>query len=123
LGGIAEFDLSNLEETNRWHLRPKAMNLSSNQDTLFFINNNDIYFIPLNTDSKPQLLLKNPNPSDIWYSMAISPFDNTIWVGNAKNYQIEGEILVFDNKPSTQYSAKYSIGMNPNSIIFYQKLY
>lgn len=118
LGGIVEFDLSTLIETARIRTNVRSMTLSSTSDSLLFISDSTVSFINLNGNFEKKVLIKNPNPSDIWYSLALSS-QGKIFIGNARNYQISGELLVYDNFKDLAPSQKYTLGINPNKIVFY----
>ena len=121
LGGIVQYDLNSLNEINRWFLHPKCMKLSVTEDSLLFFNSNSVYYIELKKSQQINLLIQNPNINNLWYSYAISPFDNSIWVGNANNFQINGGILVYNLNYPNMLLNKFTIGINPNTILFYEK--
>jgi len=118
VGGIVEFDLTNLHETARTKTNVRSLTLSPTADTLFFIADSTISYIPLNMNFEEHTLINNPNPSDIWYSLACSP-KSEIFIGNARNYQISGQLLIYKNGKYDTPSATYSTGINPNKIVFY----
>lgn len=119
VGGIVEYDLNTLKETNRIRLQANALNFSLSQDTLLFVSKYGISIIDLNNGKfTAEDYIKNPNQSEKWYSLTVSP-DNNIWVGNAKTYQVNGEILVFPFSKDTQILNKYNVGVNPNTILFF----
>jgi hypothetical protein len=53
-----------------------------------------------------------------WYSLAISS-QSEILIGNAKNYQMLGEILIYNSKDFSTPKFKFISGINPNKILFY----
>ena len=117
LGGIVEFDLPTLTETARLRTDVRSMSLSASSDTLLFISGNNVDFIPLKAGFRKQNLIKNPAERDIWYSVAAAP-DGSVLVGNAKNYQISGELLIYRTADFTT-PATYTCGINPNKIVPY----
>jgi len=118
LGGIAEFDLTTLEETARLSTNVRSMTLSCTSDTLFFISDSTVAFIASNGKFKKEILIKNPEPAEIWYSLGCTA-DGGIWVGNAKNYQIGGELFIYRNRDYTKPAETHGLGINPNKIVFY----
>jgi DNA-binding beta-propeller fold protein YncE len=119
LGGIVEYDIKSLEETNRWECHPTNLTLSQTGDTLFFLSGNGVSMIePTKANSQPKLFIPNIS-SDWWYSLAVSPKDNTIWVGNARNFQVNGQILIFDLNNLKSPKTSFDVGVNPNTIVFY----
>ena len=127
LGGIIEYDLSTFEETAHWRLHPYNLELSPDGSELFFFDQPPKGFtserwkglckINLAADDpEVQKLTENKKENEYWYSLGISPANESIWIGNAKNYQIEGEILEYNNGSLTY---QFKTGINPNNIIFY----
>ncbi len=119
IGGIVEFDLTALSETGRLRTNVRSMTLSPTSDSLLFIADSTIAYIDLRQNFNSKVLITNSKPKDIWYSLAISP-NADIWIGNAKNYQINGDLLRYTK--SNNYRAieeKFTVGINPNKIVFY----
>lgn len=119
IGGIVEYDLKTFEEKRRWEIDALSITLSSTGDSLLFIAYNDIYFIDLRNNKSPEVFIKNPEPSGIWYDISVSPFDNNIWVCNAKNHQIDGEVMIFDLSYNGELLRKFKTGVNPAKIVFF----
>jgi len=118
LGGIVQFDLTSLKETARIRTNVRSMTLTSTGDTLLFISDSTVSFIDLSRNFEQQVLIRNSKPKDIWYSLACTS-DGTILVGNAKNYQISGELLIFPKGKYTLPTKRYKLGSNPNKIVLY----
>ncbi len=118
LGGIVEFDISTLSETRRWNDRAGQLAFSENEDTLYYNCDDGVKFIDLiNSQSIPELLIYKTKKTDYWYSLAFNK--NNLWIGNAKDYQSNGEILICDiNKPQNPVE-KFNVGLNPNTIVFF----
>lgn len=117
LGGIVEFDLATLNENARIRTNVRSMTLSNMQDTLLFISDSSVSFINLKDKFEKQVLITN-HTNDIWYSLAYSP-QGQLFIGNAKNYQISGELLIYDNGKYSEPSHIFTVGINPNTIVFY----
>ena len=120
IGGIVEFDLNNLTETARLRTNVRSMTLSNSGDSLLFISDSTVSYIDLRQNFKKHKLIVNQNPSDIWYALACSMGGN-IWIGNAKNYQINGELLIYKQNSYDAPAEKHTVGINPNKIVFYNK--
>ena len=119
LGGIVEYDLHSLKELRRLRTNATSMNFSSTGDTLLYIDTSGVNYIDLRERSMvPRLMIKNPKPTEHWYCLAVSP-KGELFVGNAKNYQMQGELLVYQFASGGSLLRKYSVGVNPNSILFY----
>ncbi len=119
VGGIVEYDLSTLKETRRIRIRSNALNFSHSGDSLVFATDSGVMYADLNqAELTPKLMIANPNTDEKWYSVAVSP-DNRLFIGNAKNYQMQGELLIYNFTVGGSLLNKFQIGINPNTILFY----
>ncbi|TAL70243.1 MAG: hypothetical protein EPN82_03155 [Bacteroidetes bacterium] len=118
-GGIAEFDLNTLDETRRWKFRASAITLSSTGDSLFFFKDSTVSMLKLN-DANPQSqeLFKNPASSETWYSLSYSAYNNSLYIGNAKNFQVNGSLLIYPLNDLLNPKV-FQTGINPNKIVFF----
>lgn len=120
LGGIMEINLNDFKITRHWRSNALSMTFSLSQDSLFFINEDGVASIELtNKEATIKQLINNTNKDQHWYSLAVSPHDNSIWIGNAKNYQVLGEVLVYDHYFNLLPVEIYQVGINPAKIIFH----
>ena len=120
LGGIVEFNGTTFGEIRRWRLYAKSLCASESGDTLFFLNNIGIGILEINSqNSEVRQLIINNNPNEKWYALSYRTIDKTLWVGNALNYQVEGELLIFDLNSKSSPFIKLKVGINPNRIVFY----
>lgn len=116
IGGIVAYSLFPPKETNRLSSRANAIAFSEDEVDLFYNTDEGVYRINLlNNKFKPELIIKNPNPKEKWYSIA--QYGNKIYIGNAKNYQTKGEIIVYSMKDFSHPISKYEVGLNPNTIL------
>jgi hypothetical protein len=127
-GGIIEYDLNTLNQTRQWKTHPRSIKCIENGDYLYFINQHQdgkssvwsgISSINLITGELINIIEKT-NKDDIWYSLSIKN-DNTLWIANARNYNTNGEIIIYDLSNSLQKITSFDVGLNPNNIIFYEK--
>jgi hypothetical protein len=123
LGGIVEYELLTLKPTNSWRDRvssmARSMDFSVTGDTLYYINDKGVAMIDLSSRAIIKDYLVNPTPAEFWYSISVSPVDGNIWIGNAKNYQVNGEILVYQPAPMPIKLNSFASGIIPNTILFY----
>jgi DNA-binding beta-propeller fold protein YncE len=123
LGGIVEYDLMTLKSTFVWRDRftsyGQNFGFSQSGDTMYYINDKGVAMIDLNSRAIKKDYLVNPNTSEFWYSLSVSPIDGNIWIGNAKNYQVEGEVLVYEPAPIPIKLNNFKTGIIPNTILFY----
>ncbi|MEI6090241.1 MAG: hypothetical protein WCR42_07315 [bacterium] len=131
IGGIVEFDIQTQKEKRRIKGHFRSMVLSLKNNKLFAVNQvppkttgtavDGIVSLSLDSqDSEIKTIFKNDKKGEFWYSININLQEDQIWIGNAKNFQMDGEILVYSifNKSVI---GKYSTGINPNTILFMQK--
>lgn len=118
-GGIIQFDLTDLSQKKLWITQAKSICFSESLDTLFFLNKNGIGLIDFSAgQTEIRQCIINPNPSENWYCLSYRTDSKTLWIGNARNYQIKGEVLIYSlQNPSYPYR-KIPTGVNPNSIFF-----
>lgn len=120
LGGIKIFDCNTLKELFHFRIDAQKLTFSLSEDTIFFITDAGVSMIDLTSaNHTPQLMISKTNSDDFWYTVAVCPFDNTIWIGNARNYTINGEVLVYDLRSPIAPQKRIDVGVNPNNIIFY----
>jgi len=119
-GGIIEFNLTDLTLRRKWVTPALSVCFAPGGDTLFFLNKFGVALIDLknSADSIRQLIV-NPNKNDIWYSLSYYYPNNSLWVGNAKNYQVNGEVLIYNLRFPETFYKKFDVGVNPNTIVFY----
>lgn len=119
IGGIVEYDAESLAELRRWEITAKSCALSASGDSLFFIADNQVYLLELARDgAEPRPLIKNPNKREMWYALSYRKKDGTLWVMNARNYFVDGEILVFDLSAPESGPRIFPAGLNPNTALF-----
>ncbi|MFC2131196.1 YncE family protein [Bacteroidota bacterium] len=118
VGGIVEYDLETLTEKRRWRDRAGNFTISPDEEYLYYVCDEGIKRIYLlDENAKPELVISN-NTDDFWYSISISP-KNKLWIGNSKNYQSMGEVLVFDINSPKNSLLTFPVGLNPNTIVFF----
>lgn len=119
IGGIVEYDASTLVKLREWRLKSVAVTINKKGDSLFVLNDDGLSIIKLKDQyPQPVKIITNSNSQDKWYSLELCPWDGTIWLGNAKNYQISGEILVYDLSNPAVVQKRIAVGVNPNTILF-----
>lgn len=117
IGGIVMFDLNNLNILKHWKFQSRCINLIESTGELIFVSNEKVLKLnPENGDTT--VLARNPNSNEFWYSVAFDTKRNFLIIGNAKNYVVEGELLVFEivNSKFT-FKKKFTVGLNPSEIL------
>jgi len=128
LGGIFEFDLQNNMKLMQWQGNFTNALYDESHNSIFaivknFSNNSTNFYsgiaaINLNDNALKQII-KNNAPQNTWYSLAFDKVRNYIWIGNAKNFQVNGEVLIYDLDNLTVPINSIETGINPNKILFY----
>jgi YVTN family beta-propeller protein len=118
-GGLIEYNLDDYKLLNHWKLNVVSPRNSISQDSLFFISDYGLSAINFNSN-KIINLLQNPNKFEKWYSIGVNSNNSYIYIGNAKNYQMEGELLIINRENNySKIDMKLKTGVNPNKIEFY----
>jgi hypothetical protein len=123
LGGIVEFDSETLQERRRWRVR-EPLSTTFRNDSLFCISARGVETIALqqNPSQFPNLalnlfLLIPAQSGNAWHSLVAHPSTGALWIGNAKNYQTNGEVLIFQINGTLQ--QRFEVGISPNTILFF----
>lgn len=124
MGGIMEYSLDNFDLIREWRCYPRSLTLSSDGNSLYFINQVNGKTINWKGISKIDLdngqienLIENKE-NNIWYGLAYDSFDNSIWIANAHNHLTNGDILVYQYNNYESPIYRYNVGLNPNKIFF-----
>lgn len=121
LGGIIEYDADSYQILRHWRCNPRSLILSQNGDSLLFLDDNTITLIKLNvSNAHKKPIITNPNVNEIWYCINYHSSDGSIWIGNAKNYVVAGELIIYKSILDLNNYRKYPVGVNPNKIVFYR---
>ncbi|OGU57524.1 MAG: hypothetical protein A2X64_04655 [Ignavibacteria bacterium GWF2_33_9] len=132
LGGIIQYEAETFTKMKEWKGDYSNMKLSQTGDSIYIlsggyqqknnINASSIQIIDTKTN-QVEKILQNDNLNEIWYNFQIDFIANQIWIANAKNFQTEGEIIIYDIKESgkPQLTKSLKTGINPNIIYIYRK--
>jgi hypothetical protein len=123
---ITEYDANNYNEIRHWISYNSRLCISKTGDTLFYLNGNydatdthrGLNYINLKDNSAESVLLLANTGFDAWYSLSINYDRNEIWIGNGFNYQIAGEINIY-NYSNMNLLNTYKTGILPSAIKFY----
>ena len=116
LGGIVEYDIDTYEEISRRRAECTNLTLDIESRNIYFISGKHLARIDLKEPgSGPEIILENPDEFDQWYSIGI--YNDLLMIGNSLNYQVAGEILIFDKNSLEQLNPPVPAGINPNEFI------
>lgn len=113
LGGIIKYNTNSRKIEKHYRLNATAMSLDG---TMLFYIDGGVGSIETGGNNKPTNLISN-NTADIWYT--ITARNNQIWIGNARDYISQGEIIMYEDYDNPQHMIISDCGVNPNKILFY----
>lgn len=116
LGGVVEYDTETLAELRRWHTK-EPLSASLRNDSLFCLSANGVAVLPLKQALMSFATLFPAQSGNVWYSLAAHPTSGALWIGNAKNYQVNGEVMIMNIQGQVQ--QRFEVGINPNSLVFF----
>ncbi len=115
IGGIIVLDRQTRQLQHHWKLaEPIQLFWDSTGRQCFVLTTNALYRI---SDSLEQIFARPSSPYHHWYSFAISPIDQSIWISDAKDFVSPGEVLIVDPTADTPRST-FVVGLNPGDIQF-----
>jgi hypothetical protein len=124
VGGFVEINMFDYKITN--HFKINALNLTKNdiEDRIYFFRQTPkgqveeawrgLSYYDINSGEINDYI-ENGTKTEFWYGMEFR--NNEIWVCNAKNFLMNGEIIIF-NKIGNELR-RLETGINPNNIRFY----
>lgn len=119
LGGIIEYSIPDMNILRHFRCDAESATLSPNGRYLYYISKEDVHNIDLHKEKlEDKLIIINNKTTEHWYSLAISPFDGSFWIGNARNYQINGNLLIYREDNLVNPFLIYKTGVNPGKILF-----
>jgi YVTN family beta-propeller protein len=119
LGGIAEFDAQTFAELRRWRLKsPSSLAFSPSGDSLLFLSDAAVRVIALReARPQPREIVSNAEQSATWYGFRVHPVSGELWIANARNYVVAGEVICFS--PDGKLIRRFDVGLNPNAFVFF----
>lgn len=120
IGGIVMINPQTFLIEKEWKSAARSLCFSADGKIGYFIDNNGVSKIYCDGSSNEiETVISNENSKDVWYSLAYHSKGNSLWLGNARNYQINGEIIIYDLKNISKAKERFDVGINPNTIVFY----
>lgn len=116
---IVEYNAVTLQEIRRWVVEAaQSPCLSAQGDSLFFISKHGVDVLDMRASGAvPVTIVHKDRASDNWYSLALHPTDGTLWIGNARGYTTEGEVIVANKNGA--YVRRFDVGVNPTGFVFF----
>lgn len=119
-GGIVQYDIRTLKETQRWTFRsPSVPTFNAREDSLFVADSAGVWLINLmSSQSKPQLLFPKQSNNDQWYHIQKHPDNKTLWISTYPQFsQKNGWVSVKDFKGQTLHTL--NVLLTPRTILFF----
>lgn len=92
---------------------PNHLTINHSGDTLYYLNQG-VYRMPVNAESLPASAFIS-SPAALFYTLSVNE-DNQLFVGDAKDYQSRGEVMIYN--AGGQKMNTYEAGIIPTSIRF-----
>ncbi len=117
LGGIIEFDAQSLAKLREWKLGGDNLDITFADNILYALNGEGIWAINTrDSEAITRLILENKQQKQYWYAIAVDSDNKLLYIANARNYQVEGELLIYTMESSPKLLRVYSTGINPGDI-------
>ncbi len=115
---IIEYNAHTFAELRRWEAEGAGSPcITPNGDSLFFVSKRGVEVIDLRSSGTPAVVVQKDRPDDNWYSLGLHPTDGTLWIGNARGFTTEGEVIIANR--SGAYIKRFEVGLNPTAIVFF----
>ena len=118
LGGIKFVDLTTNNILREMPLKDFSdVELSESTGAIYYLAEGGLYVFPhINSRAIPQLIYENTT-KDVWSSLSIDDTKGELWIGNARNYQSDGEVIVVSTNDTLLHTIQ--VGKNPRKVVGY----
>ncbi|PKL78961.1 MAG: hypothetical protein CVV25_09650 [Ignavibacteriae bacterium HGW-Ignavibacteriae-4] len=118
LGGIKFVDLMTNKILREMPLKDFSdVVLSESTGAIYYLSEGGLYVFPhINSRAIPQLIYENTT-KDVWPSLSIDDAKNEIWIGNARNFQRDGEVIIISTDGTLLRTIQ--VGKNPRKVVGY----
>jgi len=118
VGGVALIDASSFEILRRWSMdAPRGLSLDRSSGDVFVLHSLGVSRIRGTSDTMSMVIRhRSGSGSDVWYSLAYQAEAGTLWIGNARSYVTDGEVLAYDTTGKRLLAAP--VGLNPTAFAF-----
>lgn len=114
LGGIAAIDTrADTIVFQRRYSSPTRMALDRATGTVYLLHQNGIESIQPEGAWRRVVDHASSDGNDIWYALWLHPVTGQLYVGNARNYVTDGEVLVYSVQGALV--ERYPVGLNPTA--------
>lgn len=118
-----KIDCSTDELVKRFDLEVLNFDIYQNLAYIYMYNYNtqSSWIKVLNLDSEEivdEQFIKDGTVIKIPYGIKVNPLNNDVWITDAINFSVNGDVYCFDKNGNKKFS--FSAGMNPSSLVFIQ---
>ena len=116
LGGVVALDATTRTPLRSWRFSaPRGICVDKLSGVCYVLHEQGVDELSPRI-AKPLRIISHPSvtPNDVWYSIAVSPSRQKLYIGNARSYVTNGEVLVF--RTNGQLLNRIDVGVNPGSI-------
>ena len=119
LGGLVEIDANTLHIKKLWRVKtPISLTIDKSENLLAFISDNSVFQLNLtDVDPTPEKLFSS-SAFNLINGVTYNNNASQIWIANAKNFIVNGEIFVFDLTNRSILNT-IPVGLNPSRILFF----
>lgn len=115
---LAQIDASTDQIRQRW---PSIQNFAIYEGKAYVYDvqykaANSIRVIDLNNPTDSKTFITDGTSIQMPYCITVNPFNGDVYITDAYNFAVTGDVYCFDNAGKKKFS--FSAGINPNSIIF-----
>lgn len=117
LGGVALIDTRSLKIVARWRFAGMtSIDVDPVTGNCYALHAGGVDVISAERSTTQRLIAKPTSNTDAWYAIGYQPSTRRLWIGNAKNYVIDGEVFAVAEDGSTV--ARGPVGLNPSAFAF-----
>lgn len=118
VGGVALLDASSFEILRRWSVdAPRGLSLDPRSGDAFVLHSLGVSRLRGTSDTMLTVIRhRSGSGSDVWYSLTYQSTTGTLWIGNARSYVTDGEVLAYDTTGKRLLTAP--VGLNPTAFAF-----
>ena len=120
LAGIVEYETATWTVLRRWRLGSIIYDLvyDAANEQLYTITIDGVVRINLaDSEAQPELFYAKTGPeNELWYSLGYDAANAEIWIGNARDFVVAGEVLRVGEQ--AQLLGRYQVGRNPGAFVF-----
>jgi DNA-binding beta-propeller fold protein YncE len=116
LGGVIALDAATRKPLRSWRFpAPRGITVDKLSGICYVLHEDGVDELSPRI-SKPLRIITHSSrtPNDIWYSIGVSPTRQKLYIGNARSYVTNGEVLEY--RTNGELLKRYEVGVNPGGV-------